>query len=255
MDISLLLNYLHNLREKTKVKNRVREGFSKQYGFLHIPKTGGTSIVGLGNNLVKMGYSFPVYFEHSWNIEKIHSAYPKMKISLALRDPLERMISGFNSRLRQGRPRYKAVWTPKEAAAMAILPSSKHLLDAMLSEDDYSVSAVAYAFENILHLKWNYCYYFKNADFVRKHKSILGIVGHMDHFENFAIDLACLCNAPEDLARALYQKEHCSVITSSILDLYTDEEIGKLRERLSEEYSIYDELSKLVTCENSTKRL
>lgn len=241
-----LLKYFRNRRKLSKVRNRIRKGFSSEYGFLHIPKTGGTSMVALGNKLVNDGYSFPVNFGHSWNIEEIHDNFPKMKIAVMLRDPLERIISGFNSRLRQGRPSYNAVWTPQEAAAFAILPSAKHLLDAILHEDDYSISAVAYAFKHILHLKWNYCYYFKNTDVLKNHISMIHLIGHMADFDKFVLDSARSCDAPESLVVKLYARKHISTDpTSSVLDQYSDDEICRMRQRLSKEYAIYHELENL----------
>jgi hypothetical protein len=229
------------------VTRRMRNGFSKQFGFLHIPKTGGTSLISFGQQLVDKGHPFPVSFGHSWRIHEIRSYFPKIKLTLMLRDPLERMVSGYNSRLRQGRPSYNSMWTPAEAAVMAMLPSSRHLLDAMLSEDQFSISAVAYARKKVSHLRWNYCFYFKNPEFVRKNASLFQLVGHMRNFGQFVNRMAELCETPDALVRELYHKMHDSPEkSSSVLDHYSQEEISRLRAAMAEEYAIYDELCQLL---------
>ncbi len=248
MNTNCLHSYLKLRSKKAEISKRFNEGFSENFGFLHIPKSGGTSVDTLGKKLVRMGYAFPVSFGHSWKVEEICKVYPKIKIAMILRDPLERAISGFHSRLRQGRPTYNIIWTPAEATAMAILPSSKHLLNAMLSEDDFSISAVAYAFKNISHLYWNYCHYFNNPEYVRKNRPLFNIVGHIDHLDKFVSDLGSLCNVSHHLACDLYRMNHVSIVAArSILEQYSENEISILRSKLAAEYAIYDELCKFIS--------
>lgn len=254
MSINSLLRYFglkanksNIITRKKKIADKIKRGYSDKYGYLHIPKTGGTSINFLGHKIVSMGYSYPVSIGHSWKMREIRSVYPDMKIAVILRDPLERMISGFNSRLRQGRPTYNNVWTPAEAVAMAMHPSSRHFLDNMLSDDEYSTSAVAYAFKYVTHLRWNYCYYFENADFAKECMSSIEVVGHMSHFNDFACEMVKLSNAPVHLVNDHLESKHrSSEITSSVLDHYTPGEISRLKEKLAAEYAIYHELSKLL---------
>jgi hypothetical protein len=69
-----------------------------------------------GNGLVARGYQFPCIFGHGWKAQKILTQFPDMRLCFILRDPLSKMISGFNSRLVQGRPTYNSLWSPQETA-------------------------------------------------------------------------------------------------------------------------------------------
>ena len=95
-------------REASKIRRQLRAGHGAEVGFLHLPKTGGSGIVSLGRKLVKDGQPFPVCFSHVWSFADVRERYPKMRVTVVVRDPLERAISGFNSRLRQGRPPHHA---------------------------------------------------------------------------------------------------------------------------------------------------
>ena len=95
-------------RRMAKMKAQVKAGHNPGLGFLHIPKTGGSGIRALGRNAVERGLPFPSGFSHGWTLEEIRRRFPQMKLAFILRDPLERAISGFNSRLRQGRPPHHA---------------------------------------------------------------------------------------------------------------------------------------------------
>ena len=96
------------------------------------------------------------------------SATRRCAMALILRDPLERTISGFNSRLRQGRPTYTSLWKPAEAVAFAQFPDVRRYLDALIADDEWSLSACAYARRHVTHLRWNYRYYFRSAEAVRE---------------------------------------------------------------------------------------
>ena len=109
-----------------------------------------------------------------------------MRVALILRDPLERTISGFNSRLRQGRPTYTSLWKPAEAVAFAHFPDVRRYLDALIADDDWSLSACAYARRHVTHLRWNYRYYFRSAEAVRRatptHIVLVGRIEETDAF-------------------------------------------------------------------------
>lgn len=232
---------------RKKIQMKFDSGFSRNIGFLHVPKTGGTSIASLGKKLVRHGYSFPVVFGHGWTFDAINSTYPKMQLLIILRDPLERVISGYNSRLRNGRPQYNIPWTKAETKAFSLLPSSKHLLDAILADDPLSASKVACAFKNVPHLYTNYIRYFMSPEYVRAHKNKFALVGHINHFDHFLEDMANLSGIPGDVVFASFHKKHTAPeSTTSVINEYNMNDIQKLRSFLSDEYAIYHELTKLL---------
>ncbi len=237
-----------NLKKKKnhkveKIHNQIKAGYSAEYGFLHIPKTGGSGVREYGKGLVKRGYRFPCHFGHGWKIEEILTQFPKMKINFILRDPLSRMISGFDSRLRQGRPTYTSIWTPGEASAFILFPTIKHLLDAILSDDDYQQSAAAYTMRNVRHLHWNYNYYFKNMETLEQSSANFRLIGTMETLGEFIEGVTAQAGAPRSLANELYGKRHESTSKSgNVLDSYSSKEILRIKNFMRREYRIYNEL-------------
>lgn len=225
------------------VKDQIKSGRSREHGFLHIPKTGGSGVNTFGRSLQERGFKSPCVFSHGWKIEEILNHFPNIKISFVLRDPLSRMISGFNSRIRQGRPTYNNLWTPAEAAAFSLFPSVGKLLDAILAEDEFSKSAVRYTMRHVTHLRWNYSFYFKNLDTVRSNRSSFEIIGSMNRMDEFINSYTALSGAPESTAAELYEKRHeAKVRSEDSLERYSPEDVSRLKGFIDKDYRIYNEL-------------
>lgn len=196
-----------------------------------------------GKKLIGRGYPFPCFFGHKWTAEQILKRFPETRLCLILRDPLSRLVSGFYSRLRAGRPTYNSAWSMEEAAAFSIFRSHKDLLNAMISDDEFTISALQYAMENIRHLRWNYSFYFTNPDIVRKNADRFALIGDISSVPEFITSLTGLSGAPLALADELYAKSHESGGGSgSPLEGYNQDEIHRMKEFLGKEYRIYDEL-------------
>lgn len=228
------------------IREQIRNGWSGDHGFLHIPKTGGSGVSTYGKELVKRGYRFPVVFPHGWTFREIRENFPRMKVSFILRDPLDRMISGFNSRLRQGRPTYNIVWTPAEAAAFTLFPSVRHWLDALLSDDEYHISSVNFAMRSIRHLHWNYAFYFERVKVVDEFKESFETIGSIDAVGPFVDRLTATAGAPAAVADELYEKRHESGSRASdALSGYSPDELKRIRNALGREFRIYQALTGL----------
>lgn len=78
------------------------------------------------------------------------------KVFFVLRDPAERYVSAFNSRLRQGLPRYRIPWTPPEEVAFREFGSADALGRALSSEDDARRARAFAAMSSILHVRDSY---------------------------------------------------------------------------------------------------
>lgn len=135
--------------------------------FLHIGKTGGTYLKTLAQS---KGVKSPnLYFcSHS---DTLLSTMKKLghtrKLAFFFRAPQERFVSGFNARLRQGRPTYNVVWTTAEAAAFSEFRTPNALAEALFSDDDYLQSAARFAMQSIFHLHHNYKYFLHSAEAIR----------------------------------------------------------------------------------------
>ena len=138
------------------------------YAFLHVGKTGGSGIAKLSRTLIDSGYRPPIKFNHAWKMREIIRVYPKLRLAVVLRDPLERIVSGFNSRLRQGLPYRRIPWRKGEEKAFSFFPNVCDFLRSLISEDEKSKSAAMFAINNISHLRRGYVYHFHSVDFIRK---------------------------------------------------------------------------------------
>jgi hypothetical protein len=225
------------------IREQIRNGHSPHLGFLHIPKTGGSGLNAFGRKLVARGYQFPCIFGHTWKVEKILTHFPEMRLCFILRDPLSKMISGFNSRLVQGRPTHNSLWSPREAAAFALFPSTRHLLDAIISDDEYQKSALNYAMRAIQHLRWNYSFYFKDLPSVKACASRFELIGDIASSADFIERMTVLSGAPAALAAELYQKRHVGKVRADdSLAGYDEQQISGIQHFLRDNTLIYQEL-------------
>jgi len=228
------------------IKEQIKSGYSGDFGFMHIPKTGGTGVNAFGKSLVERGHRFPCIFGHGWTVQEILENFPKIQINFILRDPLSKMISGFNSRIRQGRPTYNSIWTPGEASAFTLFPSVRNFFDAILADDEFNKSAVAYTMRRVRHLHWNYGFYFKNLETIRANQSSFRLIGTMETLNEFVGGMTALVGAPESLAREFYEKQHeSSTRAEQALEGYSPKEINRIRNFLRRDYRIYSELMTL----------
>lgn len=98
--------------------------------FLHIGKTGGTAIIAaLAPYAAEIGLQI---HPHETKLAEIPETDP---IAFTVRDPVSRYVSGFNDRMRQGRPRYNSVWTSDEILAFARYKSANELAESLSGKD------------------------------------------------------------------------------------------------------------------------
>jgi hypothetical protein len=82
--------------------------------YLHVPKTGGTAVIAAINSsdaLYENGNPRIAVFGHEFNLGQLTD----FATVFGVRDPIDRVVSGFYSRKREGRPRYSSPHTPAEA--------------------------------------------------------------------------------------------------------------------------------------------
>jgi hypothetical protein len=95
---------------------------------LHVPKTGGTAVM---EALRPFARKHNLVFEaHEVTLADIPAQH---RVFVFLRHPVDKFVSGFNSRLRCGRPRYSVAWTPSEARAFAHFSTPNALAEALAS--------------------------------------------------------------------------------------------------------------------------
>jgi hypothetical protein len=101
--------------------------------FLHVGKTGGTAIKGAlrSAGLPHTPYGPLRLHRHRYTLADVPEGH---KVFFCLRDPINRYLSGFYSRLRKGQPRFYYEWTTKEATAFEAFPTPQALAGALASD-------------------------------------------------------------------------------------------------------------------------
>jgi hypothetical protein len=132
--------------------------------FLHIGKTGGTAIksalhdAGLAYFKEERASEFPdtpygrlQLHDHQFRLTHVP---PDDYAIFFVRDPIARMVSGFQSRLSLGQPRYRSEWTPDERTAFEAFPTPQRLAAALVSDDPDERSLAQWAMRRIRHLRF-----------------------------------------------------------------------------------------------------
>ena len=143
---------------------------------------------------------------------------------------------------RAGRPT-RSLWTPAEAAAFAHFPAVGRWLDALLADDDLSLSACAYARRHVSHLRWNYRYYFKSPEAVAAHADHLALIGRIERTDDFIEALLAEAGIPPERAAGLYERRHeAQTRPSKVLAGYGEGDLARLRAQFADEYAIHEAL-------------
>lgn len=223
------------------IGTQITAGANPNEGFLHIGKTGGTGIRSFLAALRDQGLPHPLYLPHGWDNERI-TAESKISLHLVIRDPLERTVSGFNSRLSQGRPRYNGTWTADEAITYTWFETADALLQAVLSDREIDRSRVNFAFGSINHLKRNYAFYFgKPSKLDETFGNRLGIVEPIEHTNRFLQRLSAAYRIDPGFAETHYEPQHVGTSSSAkVLEQFSPAETKKLKRYLIREYKIYN---------------
>lgn len=132
--------------------------------FLHIGKTGGTFLKALVENSARKSPSLYLGKHADTLLSTMKSFGRQRKLAFFFRKPDERFVSGFEARMRQGRPRYNSLWTAGEAAAFSFFSTPNDLAEALSATSERSRSAAYFAFEHIFHLHKGYVHYLESTD-------------------------------------------------------------------------------------------
>ncbi len=114
---------------------------------LHIPKTGGTALLSaLAPHADAAGLVLHDHFA------RLADVPPGERAVFAVRDPAERFVSGFNSRLRKGMPRNYFEWTPVLREGFERFPTANRLAEAISDADPARRRQAMLLIGNIFHI-------------------------------------------------------------------------------------------------------
>lgn len=153
--------------------------------FLHIRKTGGTAVKhALASALVPFEL---ILHDHATRLRDIP---PGERVFFFLRDPVDRFVSGFNSRMREGRPRYHYPWSEAERSAFGRFQSPDALASALGSTDPVDQAAAKAAMSAIRHLSTTYVDHLGEGSYLLERRADMFFIGRTEALDH---DLERLC--------------------------------------------------------------
>ena len=173
--------------------------------FLHIGKTGGNSI----------SYALSPYLHCAGRQIVLHPHETKLRdvplgdrVIFCLRDPVERFVSGFNSRRRMGRPKNNFPWNEAEAEAFSAFGTPNELAVALSSSDDQRRNQAIKSMNGIGHVKSHYHDWLGSRTYLDSRKNDILWIGWTDRltadFEGLKqkLGLPRECRLPTDGVQA-----------------------------------------------------
>lgn len=143
---------------------------------LHIGKTGGTALKAAVAPFAQQAGL--VLHDHR---TRVRDCPLDDRVFVVVRHPLDRFLSGFNSRLRKGRPRYNYPWSMGEALAFAMFPNPNALAEALSSRNPPRRVAARLAMRSIRHVRSPLSYWLGSAKKVAERPNM--IIGTLDTIE------------------------------------------------------------------------
>lgn len=162
-----------------------KRGF-KVIHFLHIGKTGGTALGRVFRGNQRVGKYWFVLHEHSTTVKRLPKNDP---FTFVLRDPVDRFVSAFYSRYRQGKPAYFIPWTAAEANAFALFPTANSLAEALSDSDPECCLNARAAMQAIGHVRTHYSDWLGSIDNLTALSSRIPLVGWQPELDSYLAGL------------------------------------------------------------------
>lgn len=211
-----------------------REGHPRAH-FLHIGKSGGTAVKTALKPLVEAGPFDLVLHRHPFTLAKIPEGEA---FFFSLRDPIERFVSGFSSRQREGRPRHYRPWGPYERLAFSRFETANALALALWSEDDDERQAAEQAMRSVQHLNsvWSW---FGSAEAFRARERFLLKVLFVDHLDDDFAELVDILGLGP-LGPVLPHDDVARNRTPSKPEPLDDQAVANLRQWYAPDYEFFE---------------
>lgn len=177
-----------------------------KYCILHNRKTGGTALRhAIDLNDDKTNQNRIKVFDHSVTFPSFCKNHEDAKAIFFIRNPITRFLSGFYSRLREGKPRYQIPWSPEEKRIFTQFETPQKLAEAISSWNIIQRKKACSAMKLLPHIRHTYVDFFGGLDFLKKNSWKIAFIGCQEtlnsDFENYIktmLDLSQSIQLPRD---------------------------------------------------------
>jgi len=149
-----------------------------------VSKTGSTTLKTLTK---EYGRAHPhgrklIFNPHRASMPTILAEHPRDQVVFFLRDPLARFVSGFNSRLREGR-NGDIPHSPAEKLAFSHFATPNDLAEALSSEDNDVQDRALAAVASMMHSSMHYRDWVGDAEYLSRRLDRIAFVGMQESFD------------------------------------------------------------------------
>jgi hypothetical protein len=148
---------------------------------LHIGKTGGTALNHVLVQHADVSRYRPGFGGHVLTVADVPVGE---RFMFFIRDPLSRFVSAFNSRLREGRPRYHYPWRDEEKVAFSIFKTPNDLATALSAQDSSLRKKAEAAMHGIGHLNTGYSFWLRDKSSLHARLSDLFFIGFQERLDD-----------------------------------------------------------------------
>jgi hypothetical protein len=171
------------------------------YQYLHIGKTGGTLIREVLESLPEPHHSQFVFHGHRVRLVRALREHPEMPVFFSVRRPETLFVSAFNSRLREGKPRYSIPRRVEEEAVFARFRSPNELAEALSAVDHELQQSAETSMASIRHIHRGLVSTLGGVEVLERHRESIVFILLQERLEQDLREFLARIDVPLELAR------------------------------------------------------
>jgi hypothetical protein len=171
--------------------------------FIHVSKTGGTAVrhairecLRSRGGLLLSPWGAVCGHRHGFRLCDVPRGD---KAIVPLRDPITRFQSGFYSRQREGRPRYRIKWSDEERQSFEWFPTPGSLADALAESPSQARARAEFAMKSIRHLRRRLTLWTGEPRYLRRHLDTVLYVARQETLDDDWERLKELLDLPREV--------------------------------------------------------
>jgi hypothetical protein len=146
------------------------------YQYIHIGKTGGTLISSVLRSLPEDQRAQFRILGHDVTLPQAIEARPQVPVFFSVRRPMDLFVSGFNSRLREGRPTYDRPWNAREAIAFSLFGTPNELAEALSADDPHLKACAEFSMLSINHVRKGLKWHLRGIETLERHQEAIAFI-------------------------------------------------------------------------------